>query len=68
MTACNRRSIFDYIAEIVAGKYGNPFLFSGIFILWILLNHRLFFRKEMRGSGSPVECGFESQIENFSTL
>ena len=37
--------------------------FSGIFIMWILLNHRLFFRSQMRGRGSPVKCGFKSQVE-----
>ena len=39
--------------------------YSGIFILWIILNHRLFFRKNILG-GFHLECGFTKQLSEES--
>ena len=40
-------------------------IYSGVFILWIILHHRLFFREKILG-GFNLECGFTRQLSRES--
>ena len=39
--------------------------FAGFFLLWVVLNHQLFFRQQLRGIDSPVASGFRNKILNL---
>ena len=58
----------DYI-QLFNEKYPRDLSkdrFAGFFVLWVILNHRLFLRKQMIGIDSPVKCGFKEKILNLA--
>ena len=48
--------------KFIEESFPLPAVYSGIFALWIVLNHRLFFKKQIRSGINEVECGFKSQV------
>ena len=58
----------DYI-QLFNKKYPRDLSkdrFAGFFMLWVILNHRLFFRKQIVGIDSPVKCGFKEKMLNLA--
>ena len=55
----------NFFYEKISSDLPKADKYSGIFILWIILNHRLFFRRKIQG-GFHLECGFTKQLSKES--